>query len=149
MLDSPNLRRGNVPLATRLKIEDLHAHLAPLDHYGLPGLSSAMADSVRAFARALRGALCCGEAYGRPCRDIARLKKNETHFFVIIQKQSDNMVPTIFLSVRFVNAPPPERRWLRVTAQSRVGPPFGGHGGNSRDIEVVIGLVRGLVPSTA
>ena len=25
-----------------------------------------------------------------------------------------------------VNSPPPERRWLRVTAQSRIGPPFGG-----------------------
>ena len=66
MLGSPNLRRGNVPLATRLKIEDLHAHLAPLDHYGLPGLSSAMTDGVRALARgfngALRGVLCGGEA---------------------------------------------------------------------------------------
>ena len=61
MLGSPNLRRGNVPLAMRLKIDDLHAHLAPLDHYGLPGLSSAMTDGVRALARALRGALCCSE----------------------------------------------------------------------------------------
>jgi hypothetical protein len=40
---------------------------------------------------------------------------------------------------------PPERRWLRVTAQSRIGPPFGGHGGNSRDIEVVVRLGRSLV----
>jgi hypothetical protein len=47
MLRSPNLRRGNVPLAMRLKIDDLHAHLAPLDHYGLPGLSSAMTGGVR------------------------------------------------------------------------------------------------------
>ena len=66
MLGSPNLRRGNVPLAMRLKIDDLHAHLAPLDHYGFPGLSSAMTNGVRALARgfkgALRGALCCGEA---------------------------------------------------------------------------------------
>ena len=66
MLSSSNLRRGNVPLAMRLKIDDLHAHLAPLDRYGLPGLSSAMTDGVRALARgfkgALRGALCCGEA---------------------------------------------------------------------------------------
>ena len=61
MLGSPNLRRGNVPLAMRLKIDDLHAHLAPLDHYGLLGLSSAMTDGVRALARALRGALCCSE----------------------------------------------------------------------------------------
>jgi hypothetical protein len=73
MLGSPNLRRGNVPLAMRLKIDDLHAHLAPLDRYGLPGLSSAMTDGVRALARlpiaaargfkgALWGAFCCGEA---------------------------------------------------------------------------------------
>jgi hypothetical protein len=63
MLGSPNLRRGNLPpLAMRLQIDDLHAHLAPLDHYGLPGLSSAMTNGVRALARALRGALCCSEA---------------------------------------------------------------------------------------
>jgi hypothetical protein len=66
MLGSPNLRRGNVPLAMRLKIDDLHAHLAPLDRYGLPGLSSAMMDSVRTLARGFKGllcsALCCGEA---------------------------------------------------------------------------------------
>ena len=66
MLDSPNLHRGNAPLAMRLKIDDLRAHLAPLDRYGLPGLSSAMTDGIRALARgfkgALRGALCCGAA---------------------------------------------------------------------------------------
>jgi hypothetical protein len=66
MLGSPNLRRGNVPLATRLKIDDLHAHLVPLDHYGLRGLSSAMTTGVRALARGFRGslrcALCCDEA---------------------------------------------------------------------------------------
>jgi hypothetical protein len=66
MLGSPNLRRANVPLAMRLKIDDLHAHLVPLDRYGLPGLSSAMSDAVRALARGfkglLRGALCCGAA---------------------------------------------------------------------------------------
>ena len=65
MLGSPNIRRENVPLAMRLKIDDLHAHIAPLDRYGLPGLSSAMTDGVRAIARgfkgALRGAFCCGE----------------------------------------------------------------------------------------
>ena len=62
MLGSPNLRRRNVPLAMRLRIDDVHAHLASLDHYGLPGLSSAMTNGVRALARTLRGALCCGEA---------------------------------------------------------------------------------------
>jgi hypothetical protein len=47
-------------------MDDLRAHLAPLDHYGLPGLSSALTNGVRALARgfkgALRGALCCGHA---------------------------------------------------------------------------------------
>ena len=66
MLSSSNLHRGNVPLAMRFKIDDLHAHIAPLDRYGLPGLSSAMTEGVRALARgfkgALRGALCCSEA---------------------------------------------------------------------------------------
>jgi hypothetical protein len=62
MLGSLNLRRGNVPLTMRLKIDDLRAHLAPLDHYGCPGLSSAMTNGVRALARALRSALCCEEA---------------------------------------------------------------------------------------
>ena len=73
MLGSPNLHRGNVPLAMRLKIDDLNAHLAPLNRYGLPDSSSAMAGGVLALARlpivaargftsALRGALCCGEA---------------------------------------------------------------------------------------
>jgi hypothetical protein len=61
MIGLPNLRRGNAPLAMRLKIDDLHAHLEPLDHYGLPGLSSAMTNGVRALDRALRGALCCRE----------------------------------------------------------------------------------------
>jgi hypothetical protein len=62
MLDSPNLRRANVPLAMRLKIDELRAHLAPLDHYGLAGFSSAVTNGVRALARALRGALCCEDA---------------------------------------------------------------------------------------
>ena len=57
MLGSPNLHRGNAPLAMRLKIDDLHAHLVPLDRYGLPGLSSAMSDGVRALSRGFMGAL--------------------------------------------------------------------------------------------
>jgi hypothetical protein len=36
MLGSRNPCRGNAPLARRLKIDDLHAQLAPLDRYGLP-----------------------------------------------------------------------------------------------------------------
>lgn len=60
----PNLRRGTAPLATRLKIDDLRAQLAPLDRYGVAGLSSVVTDGVRALARgfasALGGAFCCG-----------------------------------------------------------------------------------------
>jgi hypothetical protein len=71
MLSSPNLRRRNAPLALRLKIDDLHAQLAPLDRYGVAGLSSAMTDGVRAlasgFMSALRGAFCCGADDGRDC----------------------------------------------------------------------------------
>ena len=36
MIGSPNLRRENAPLAMRFKIDDLHAHFAPRDRYGLP-----------------------------------------------------------------------------------------------------------------
>jgi hypothetical protein len=57
MLGSPNLRRGNAPLAMRLKIDDLHAQLAPLDRYGFGGLSSAMTDGFRALIRSLKSAL--------------------------------------------------------------------------------------------
>jgi hypothetical protein len=57
-----NLDRGNAPLAMRLKIDDLRAQLAPLDRYGVGGLSSAMTEGVRALVRglkrALRGAIC-------------------------------------------------------------------------------------------
>jgi hypothetical protein len=71
MLGSPNLHRGNAPLAMRLKIDDLHAHLAPLDRYGVTGLSSIITGGVRALVRgfktALRGALCLGFGGGRDC----------------------------------------------------------------------------------
>ena len=71
MLSSPDIRRGNAPLTMRLKIEDLHAHLAPLDRYGVAGLSFAMTDGVRAlfrgFKSALRGALGFGLNCGRDC----------------------------------------------------------------------------------
>jgi hypothetical protein len=64
MLGSPDLRRGNAPPAMRLRIDDLRAQLAPLDRYGVGGMSSALTDGVRALLRgfksALRGALCGG-----------------------------------------------------------------------------------------
>jgi hypothetical protein len=63
MLGSPNLYRGNAPLAMRLKIDDLRAQLAPLDRYGVGGMSFAMTGGLRAlvsgFKSALRGAFSC------------------------------------------------------------------------------------------
>jgi hypothetical protein len=65
MPGSPNLQRGNAPLMTRLRIDDLHAHLAPLDRYGVAGLSSAMTDGFQALVRGFKSALRAG---GNPCR---------------------------------------------------------------------------------
>jgi hypothetical protein len=39
-----------------------------------------------------------------------------------LKADNDNEARTI----EQVNTPPPERRWLQITAQSRIGPPFGG-----------------------
>lgn len=68
MLGSPNLHRGNVPLAMRLKIHDLHAQLAPLERYGVGGMSLAITGGIRALVRAvgsaLRGAFSCGAVTG-------------------------------------------------------------------------------------
>jgi hypothetical protein len=64
MLGSPNLYRGNTPLTARLRIHDLCAQLAPLERYGVGGMSFAIAGGVRALVRrlgsALRGPLSCG-----------------------------------------------------------------------------------------
>jgi hypothetical protein len=72
MLGSPNLHRGNVPLAMRLKIHDLHAQLAPLERYGVGGLSFAITGAIQALARlvggALRGAFSCGAVTGAMLR---------------------------------------------------------------------------------
>ena len=74
MLGSPNLHRGNVPLAMRLKIHDLHAQLAPLERYGLGGMSHAMTAGIQALARfvggALRGASSCGAVIGGNAKAI-------------------------------------------------------------------------------
>jgi len=71
MLGSPNLHRGNAPLALKLRIDDLHAQLAKLDRYGVPRLGSAMTEEVRALVRgftsALRGLLYCASVGGRGC----------------------------------------------------------------------------------
>jgi hypothetical protein len=57
MLGSPNLHRGNVPLAMRLKIHDLQAQLAPLERYGAVGMSFAITGAIQAFVRFIGGAL--------------------------------------------------------------------------------------------
>ena len=71
MSGSRNVRRLNAPLAWRLKIDDLHAHLAPIDRYGPTGLGSAIAEGVRALTSgwktALHSALFCGEGRGPDC----------------------------------------------------------------------------------
>jgi hypothetical protein len=71
MSGSRNVRRLNAPLAWRLKIDDLHAHLAPIDRYGPTGLGSAIAEGVRALTSgwktALRSALFCSEGRGPDC----------------------------------------------------------------------------------
>jgi hypothetical protein len=68
MLGSPNLHRGNVPLAMRLKIHDLDAQLAPLERYGVGGMSFAITVAIQALARlvggALHGAFSCGAVTG-------------------------------------------------------------------------------------
>jgi hypothetical protein len=62
MLGPQKTRRHYAPLALRLKIDDLHAHLAPLDRYGPTGFGSAIGEGIRAFVSAwntaVRGALC-------------------------------------------------------------------------------------------
>jgi hypothetical protein len=65
MLGSPNLHRGNVPLAMRLRIHDLHAQLATLDRYGVGGVSLAITRALRALLRTVGGAFSCGADPGR------------------------------------------------------------------------------------
>ncbi len=64
MQGSLKLRRPNAPPMVRLRIDDLHAQLAPLDRYGVSGLSLAVAGGVCAlvsgFASATGGTFCCG-----------------------------------------------------------------------------------------
>jgi hypothetical protein len=73
MLGSPNLARGNAPLGMRLKIDDLHAQLAPIDPYGVGDISAALTAGVGALISgvkgAMRGAVCCG-ADRRDCEPV-------------------------------------------------------------------------------
>jgi hypothetical protein len=68
LLGSPNLHRGNVPLAMLLRIHDLRAQLAPLERYGIGGMSFAITGGIQALVRfvgsALRGAFSCGAVTG-------------------------------------------------------------------------------------
>ena len=69
MLGSPNLYRGHAPLAMRLRVHDLHAHLAPLDRYGVGDMSLVITGGIRVLVRgvggALRGAACGSPDTGR------------------------------------------------------------------------------------
>ena len=71
MSGSRNVSRLNAPLAWRLKVADLHAHLAPIDRYGPTGLGSVVAEGVRALTSGWKTALCsalfCGERRGPDC----------------------------------------------------------------------------------
>jgi hypothetical protein len=71
MLGSHNLRRLNAPLTLRLKIDDLRAQIAPLDRYGLTGLSAAITEGARALTGGAREAFCRvairGERVGGDC----------------------------------------------------------------------------------
>lgn len=58
MLGSQNSRRVNAPLALRLKIDDLRAQVAPLDRYGLTGLSAALTRGGRALVGGALDAFC-------------------------------------------------------------------------------------------
>ena len=65
MFGSPNLYRGNAPLAMRLKIHDLQAQLAPLERYGVGAMSFAIAGGVRALLRGFGSGLRCVFCQGR------------------------------------------------------------------------------------
>ncbi len=65
MLGSPNLSRGNVPLAMRLRIHDLHAQLAPLERYGVGAMGFAITGGIRALVRGVGGVFSCGADTGR------------------------------------------------------------------------------------
>ncbi len=71
MIGPRNLARRNAPLAWRLKIDDLRAHLAPIDHYGPTGAGSAIGDGLHALASVwkavLRAVHFCGEGRGPGC----------------------------------------------------------------------------------
>jgi hypothetical protein len=71
MLGSHNPHPLNATLALRLKIDDLRAQVAPLDRYGLTGLSAAITGGAGSLAGGAWEAFCrftCrGERGGCDC----------------------------------------------------------------------------------
>ncbi len=65
MLRSNNIVRGGERSAPPLIVNDLCAQLAPLNRYGLPGLSAAVADGLRALMGASRAAFCAAAGCDR------------------------------------------------------------------------------------
>jgi hypothetical protein len=59
----------------------------------------------------------------------------------VIRKRLANQIVSAAAQTNNVNTPPPERRWLQITAQSRIGPPSA----DSGHLEVVVRFQRGLV----
>jgi hypothetical protein len=57
--------RGGVRSVRPLIVNDLCAQLAPLDRYGLPRLSAAVADGLRALIGASRNAFCAAAGCDR------------------------------------------------------------------------------------
>ncbi len=66
MLAPQNPHRLNAPLALRRKIDNLRAQVAPLDRYGLTGLSAAITEGARALVGGASGAFCRFAGRGWP-----------------------------------------------------------------------------------
>ena len=65
MLRSHSNVRGGERSVPPLIVNDLCAQLAPLDRYGLPRLSAAVADGLRALMGASRSAFCAAAGCDR------------------------------------------------------------------------------------
>ena len=90
MLGSPNLHRGNAPLAMRLKIYDLHAQLAPLDRYGVGDMSLAITGAVRAR--------CAVRSPAAPIRAaMPRLSDRAPRFVHLSLRPSAVILPVAFM----------------------------------------------------
>ena len=65
MLRSNHSVRGGERSVPPLIVNDLCAQLAPLDRYGLPRFSAAVADGLRAIVGASRNAFCAAAGCDR------------------------------------------------------------------------------------